>query len=51
MNPDSEVELEWFNPRTGETTPAVKMTVAADGSLKLPSKPDMEDWVLSIDAA
>ena len=51
MAPDSEVELEWFNPRTGETIPAIKMTVAADGSLKLPQKPDTEDWTLSIDAA
>jgi hypothetical protein len=46
--PGAEVRLEWFNPRTGETLPAVEVTVEADGSLVLPQKPDIEDWTLTI---
>ena len=46
--PGAEVRLEWFNPRTGETLPAVEVTVAAEGSLVLPQKPDIEDWTLTV---
>jgi hypothetical protein len=46
--PGAEVRLEWFNPRTGETLPAVEVTVEADGSLVFPQKPDVEDWTLTI---
>ena len=44
----AEVRHEWFNPRTGVTLPAVEVTVAVDGSLVLPQKPDIEDWTLTI---
>ncbi len=44
----AEVRLEWFNPITGETLPAVEVTVAAEGSLVLPQKPDIEDWTLTV---
>ena len=44
----AEVRLEWFNPRTGETMPAVEATVKADGSLVLPQRPDVEDWTLTV---
>ena len=42
----ADVRLEWFNPRTGESMPAVE--AAVDGSLVLPQKPDTEDWTLTI---
>ena len=48
MEPEAEVRLEWFNPRTGETMPAVEATVKADGSLVLPQRPDVEDWTLTV---
>lgn len=44
----ADVRLEWFNPRTWETLPAVEVTVAVDGSLVLPQKPDVEDWTLTL---
>lgn len=48
LEPEAEVRLEWFNPRTGETMPAVEATVKADGSLVLPQRPDVEDWTLTV---
>ncbi len=41
----SEAKCEWFNPRTGETTPA---TASEDGVF---NAPDARDWVLCLDAA
>ena len=48
MKPRADVRLEWFNPRTGESMPAVEAAVDSDGSLVLPQKPDTEDWTLTI---
>ena len=48
MKPGADVRLEWFNPRTGESMPAVEAAVDSDGSLVLPQKPDTEDWTLTI---
>ena len=48
LEPEAEVRLEWFNPRTGEIMPAVEATVKVDGSLVLPQRPDVEDWTLTV---
>ena len=45
--PDGAVtEVRWYNPRTGAFRAASELRRDADGSWVLPSKPDMEDWVL-----
>lgn len=48
MEPGKKVMLSWYNPRTGEQTKSARYEVGSDGNLKLPEKPDTEDWTLTI---
>ena len=41
--------LAWYNPRTGEYQEALSLITQPDGSLSLPEKPDLQDWVLMIE--
>lgn len=38
-------ETAWFDPRTGKRSP-LRSLVATDGGLKLPARPDAQDWML-----
>ena len=49
LQPTQEMELSWFNPRTGEKAETLICTSDASGKLVLPHKPDNQDWVLSVD--
>lgn len=42
------LQLTWFNPRSGEKSDPIKITVSEEGRLILPEKPDTEDWVLQV---
>ncbi|MBO5581164.1 MAG: DUF4038 domain-containing protein [Bacteroidales bacterium] len=42
------LEVRWYNPRSGEYQEAALPVREADGFWTLPSKPDLEDWVLCL---
>ena len=42
------LQLTWFNPRSGEKSDPIKITVSEEGRLILPERPDTEDWVLQV---
>ena len=46
--PNRSYEGMWFNPRTGESGPKMKLQASALGELPLPNKPDTQDWVLLV---
>ena len=46
LRPEKLYKLMWYNPRSGEMTRQTKISSEADGKLKLPLKPDEEDWVV-----
>ena len=46
LPPLAEVEVEWFNPRTGEAGPVQRGRADADGAFALPPKPDDADWTV-----
>lgn len=48
LAPDRKHELEWYNPRTGETGKRLESKSGADGRLVLPERPDNQDWVLTV---
>lgn len=48
LAPDRKHELEWYNPRTGETGKRLESKSGADGRLILPERPDNQDWVLTV---
>lgn len=48
IQPDKTLKATWYNPRSGESLAPVEVTSGQDGRLKLPEKPDTEDWVLKI---
>lgn len=48
LEPAQNVEMNWYNPRTGEAAEAVEATADASGRLVLPLKPDTQDWVLTV---
>ncbi len=45
--PAADYTCAWFNPRTGQTAPALALTSTPNGDLPLPVKPDSEDWVFT----
>ena len=48
LAPDRKHELEWYNPRTGESGKRFESRSDADGRLVLPERPDNQDWVLTV---
>jgi hypothetical protein len=42
----SRYAAEWFDPRTGQRTPAAEDLVADASGLVLPERPDTQDWML-----
>ena len=48
IQPDKTLKVTWYNPRSGESLAPVDLTSGQDGRLRLPEKPDTEDWVLKI---
>ena len=48
QEPGRKFDLTWYNPRSSEAQPSVKVEVAADGTLALPERPDSADWVVCL---
>lgn len=48
LAPYSSFNLEWFNPRTGEKGSSVQGKSDSNGDLKLPDRPDPNDWTLTV---
>jgi hypothetical protein len=54
MLPDARYQVQWFNPRTGQWSPAGSdgiLRANESGSIQLPDLPSNDDWALKLTLA